>query len=114
MSATAYTVGNPLRYDRALAEGPVSKLTGGVLFRSFADAKACLGTRGVLPPAWFAGHVKPGAVYKLELKETVLESSEPWPEAALRARRLLVPARVVARVDATPTHVFAQLVGWEG
>lgn len=99
MSEIAYTVGNPQSYDRELAEGPVEKAEGGVVFRDFADAKACLGKRGVLPPAWFAGEVKRGAVYELEVEGTVLEASEPWPDAAFRARRLVVPAQVRGRLD---------------
>jgi hypothetical protein len=105
MSEIAYTVGNPQGYDQELAEGPVEKAEGGVLFRHFADAKACLGKRGILPPAWFGGEVKPGAVYELEVEGTVLEASEPWPDAALRARRLVVSAQVRGRLDARGRRV---------
>lgn len=103
MSVVAYTVGLRDGYDAALLKGPISKAPTGVVFRYFAEAKACLGERQILPPAWFPGDAKPGAVYEVELERPLDDVSEPWPEAAIGARMLKVPAPIRRRVDAEPT-----------
>ncbi len=65
--ATAYTLGNPDRYEPYMDEDfdePPMKAPGGVVYRTRKEAEAMVAD-GFLPKEWFDGKKIPGRVYGL-------------------------------------------------
>lgn len=77
VEARAFTLGDPVAYERALENGPVEKAIGGVVYRTHKEAQQTIDAfQGHLPPTWFEGQLLPGRVYGFELPGPICEMTE--------------------------------------